>query len=375
MIRDPEELWQQWTSLPIIGRQDLQDRFRPDDMAARFRLHGIASSTGGSTGEPTPFFHDDGMRRAVRSLTTYCWLKFGWRPGLPTAAVWGSERDIGKSRSWKGRITSLVANIHLLGGFEMAARTVDEVLAFVRRHEEVAIYGFTSMLEFIARETLARSDLPQPGRVRGAWNAAEMLFQSQSDLFRQAFGVPINNFYGSRDLGAMAYQPPSEAGLRVLRPTLFLEILDDDGKPAEPGQTGRLLWTSTVCRGTPFLRYENGDVGSFDESCRDESGIHTIRELQGRNAGLFRLPDGKTVSANYWNHLLKDYQEVRQFQVVLRKDSSIQLRLKGTPFSPEREAGLRTALSNLLGLLPVEIAWVESIPLTRDGKLIQVNNE
>jgi phenylacetate-CoA ligase len=295
---------------------------------------------------------------------------------MPVICVWGSERDIGKhKKSLRNRISYSLLNYWLIDGYSLDHKTVDSVLKLITRHSRVAIYGFTSMLEFVAREVLRRGDLPSHGKVRTAWNGGEMLFDTQSDLFQKAFGVPILNFYGGREMGALAYQPSAGSPLRVLRPLLFVEIVDDNGKPVQPGMTGRLIWTSTVNRGTPFLRYDNGDIGCYGTGDCDESGIFSIRELQGRQAGLLKLPNGKTINCIFWNHLFKEFSEIEQFQVALLGDQQVQLRLKGTPFTPQRENECRQTLKNLLGQTPVDISWLDKIPLTQQGKLVQVVRE
>ena len=374
-IGDPEELWRVWSSLPIVTKEDLQRRFPPEEIRRRFRVNGKIEATGGSTGEPTRFLHDTRFLEANRAGRIYCRTKVGWRPGLPTIIVWGSERDIGKQQSLTGRVLHYLANLRLIDAYELTGETVGRVLEVMRKHDAVAIYGFSSMLEFVAQETLARGDGPPPGRVAAAWNGGEMLYESQSERFREAFGIPLLNYYGGRELSSMAYQPEVESPLIVMRPLLFLEIVDEAGKPVSPGETGRLIWTSTVCQGTPFLRFDVGDVGCYQAGDCDESGIRAIRELQGRFAGLLKLPNGKTINCIFWNHLLKEFPEVSQFQVVLQGERKVHFRLKGTPFSPEREKQLRRILGKLLSGVPVTISWVEKIPLTPQGKLIQVVRE
>src|SRR3712207_2475049 len=136
----------------------------------------------------------------------------------------------------------------------------------------------------------------------------------------------------------MAFQPESGLPLRVLRPLLFVEVVDEAGRLCPPGASGRLVWTSTICRATPFLRYDVGDVGMYAPDGADESGIHSLAELHGRDAGLVRLADGRTLNCMYWNHLFKEFGEVEQFQVVWKAAGErVELRLRGTPFSPARE--------------------------------------
>lgn len=374
-LRDTEDIWRIWTSLPIMTKSDLRNRFHPDEITARTGVQGRVSATGGSTGEPTPFLHDAAMVRASVATQTFSQLQMGWRPGMPTICLWGSERDIGKSLRLRSRFLSYLLNWWIIDGYNLDEDTVARVLDVIRRRSPVALYGFSSMLEFVARQVVESGMPSVRGSVVAAWNGGEMLFDSQSELFKNAFGTPIMNYYGGRELSAMAYQPAEGAALRVLRPLVFVEVVDSNGAPVEPGEIGRLIWTSTVCRGTPFIRYDSGDLGCYEESDRDESGVISIKELHGRQAGLLTLPNGKTISCLFWNHLFKEYPEVEQFQVVLLHDNGIALRLKGRGITKFREKELRSTLEGFLGPLPVEIAWVDRITLTSQGKLVQVLRE
>jgi phenylacetate-CoA ligase len=376
-ITDTDELWKVWPLLPILDRNVLQKQFEPQQMKLRFGLEGKLDSTGGSTGEPTHFLHDPGMIRAGTAASYYTRLQMGWRPGMPTVIVWGSQRDIGKTTPWRTRLYLQLSRDYLVDGYRLTPRTMDRVLALIRRKGAVAIYGFSSMLEYVARQILERKASVPAGSVKTAWNGGEMLFPEQSSVFLSAFGVPILNCYGGRELGVMACQFQSGQDLRVLRPWLFVEIVDHDGKPTRPGEPGRMLWTSTICRGTPFLRYEVGDLAAFEADGHDESGIRKISELQGRTASLLILPNGRVINNLFWNHLFKDFTEVEQFQVVVRNPDSSELRilLRGSGFSPDREAKCRSTLDKLLGDIPKQFVWVQQIPRTAQGKLLQVIRE
>jgi phenylacetate-CoA ligase len=160
-----------------------------------------------------------------------------------------------------------------------------------------------------------------------------------------------------------------------MRPWLFLEILNDRGRAAAPGEIGRLVWTSTICRGTPFLRYDVEDLGTFRACDSNESGVTAIDALHGRIGGLLELPGGQKISNLYWNHFFKEVKEVAQFQVILCKDGGLQILLRGNGFSPERESEVRGLLAHFLGDTLVRLEWVEQIPLTKEGKLVQAYRE
>lgn len=374
-VTDPEELWRLWPSLPVMDKSLLQSRFEPEEIKRRFGLGGTIRSTGGSTGEPTHVLHDEGMALATNTASVYTRIRMGWRPGMATVIVWGSERDIGKKTSFRSRLYVRLLRDIVIDGYELDGKTVDLALQLIRKHRPVALQGFSSMLAFVAKTALERGAELPAGSVKVAWNGGEMLYREQSDVFQQAFHVPILNRYGGRELSVMACQYDPQGPLHVLRPWLFLEVVDKSGRPVGPGESGRLLWTSTVCRGTPLLRYDIGDLGSFGGSHETEAGISQLSGLDGRFAGLLNLPNGKTINCIYWNHLFKEFPEVRQFQVVLQEHGKLSIRLQGSGMAESRDASLRQTLRDFIGNMPLTISWVERIPLTPRGKLIQVVSE
>lgn len=373
-VRSVDELWEAWPSLPCVTKADLQTRFRAEELQAREQVTGQISATGGSTGEPTTYLHDRAMLRCTAACRYFARRELGWHPGLPTIGVWGSERDIGKQQSPRNRLSGWLRNDWLVAGYRLDQTTVDEVVAQLTQRSPCALFGFTSMLEFLARSVLER-DLAVRGFVHAAWNGGEMLYDEQARIFHEAFGVPLRNFYGGRELGPMGYQPHGESFLRVLRPWLFAEIVDDQNQPVGPGESGRLLWTSTVCRGTPFLRYEIGDLATSEPTQVDVSGVRAIGALQGRTSGLLTLPTGRTINCIFWNHLFKEIPEIRQFQVVLRGNRELRLRLQGNRWDSARDQQVRDLLRTLLGDIPVGVDWVTQIPATAQGKRLQVVHE
>ena len=373
-IDNPENLLRIWPDLPVITKNDLRNRFPAADIGRRFNLAGQANCTGGSTGEPVHFFHDAEMLRSILGSITFSSISMGWHPGMPTIIVWGSERDVKKEITLRNRLHGRLRNEFLVDGYNLSDHTVDLVLKNIGGNP-VAMYGFTSMLEFVARRVLETKKEVRPGMVRAAWNGGEMLFPEQNELFRRAFNVPLFNRYGGRELSVMACQFIEGGPLNVIRPWLFLEILNDRGRTAAPGEIGRLIWTSTVCRGTPFLRYDVEDCGTFRECDSNESGVTAIESLHGRAGGIMELQGKRKISNLYWNHFFKEVKEVAQFQVILRKDGRLRILLRGDGFSKEREAKVRDLLAHFLGDTPVDLEWVERIPLTKEGKLVQAYRE
>ena len=367
-----DALWEAWTSLPILTKQIVRDCYDPAEMRARFGLRGRAGSSGGSTGEPTHFLHDVPMIRASEAKSLYVRLRLGWRPGMTTVSVWGSDRDIGKTVPLRQRVAGALRRDRMVSGYELDQARAREVVDLVVRHRPVALYGFTSMLTFVARSALEEGLVVPPGSVRAAWNGGEMLTRDDAALFARAFGAPLHNMYGGREVSAIAYQLDPAGPLEVLRPLIFVEIVDESGRAVPAGVPGQLLVTSTVCGATPFLRYAIGDAAVAHEISL--AGVVSLSEISGRISGTLKLPNGMVINNIFWNHLFKEYPEVHQFQVVVRT-GGVLVRLRGRGRSDSGDASMRARFDAFLRGMRVDVSWVDRIPLTPRGKLLQVVDE
>jgi phenylacetate-CoA ligase len=266
-------------------------------------------------------------------------------------------------------------NTELVDGFAFDETTVERARMFLDANDQVSIYGYSSLLEQLA-DAFRNQGLSVPaGKVQAVWNGAEAVTAEQSEAFHAVFGREIQNQYGGREFGALAYQTSDSDGLNLLRPNVFAEIVDDAGQPCVPGEIGRIVLTTLIGKGTPFLRYENGDLGTYAANGVDESGIFKLSSLEGRLSGMVRLNGGRVVHNAFWGMLIKEFAGVDQFQVRQARDRSIAILLKGERISPVDEQRLRMLLENTLKETPLTISWVDKIPLTREGKLIQVHSD
>jgi phenylacetate-CoA ligase len=88
-------------------------------------------------------------------------------------------------------------------------------------------------------------------------------------------------------------------------------------------------------------------------------------------------PDGRHIPGEFFPHLIKEYAEVRRFQVVQEAHDSICLRLVvSLRWTAAQQQSLVEEIRNLLGTaVHFHVDVVDDIPLTRSGKLRVVVNE
>jgi phenylacetate-CoA ligase len=119
----------------------------------------------------------------------------------------------------------------------------------------------------------------------------------------------------------------------------------------------------------PFIRYANGDLATFEtRACSCDRGLPLLRSVDGREAELVSLPDGRRFPSLYFVHILKDYPQIRYFQVVQHALNEFVLQIvptrPGVPMTFEYE----NKLSAELGGVRVRSEVVADIPLSQSGK-------
>ena len=167
----------------------------------------------------------------------------------------------------------------------------------------------------------------------------EPLFDHQRQLIGEAFGAPVANEFGSRDIGFTAHETP-EGQLLLMSESIILEVLDEQGLPVAPGETGEAVMTALESFAQPFIRYRTGDVVRLsDEPCRDGRGLHVIEEVVGRTTDFVVRADGAIMHALSVIYVLRAVPGVGEFKIV--QHSVRDLEVLVVPNARWEESGLR----------------------------------
>ncbi|MFN3428776.1 MAG: hypothetical protein ACK46X_02355 [Candidatus Sericytochromatia bacterium] len=118
-------------------------------------------------------------------------------------------------------------------------------------------------------------------------------------------GARIADRYSSEEVGPIAFQcPHSHTRYHVATSNVMVEIVDQAGRPAEPGVLGRVLVTALHNYATPFIRYELGDLAAMGEGCPCGHAGPIITELAGRARSFILVGPGEyrnfTLRARQW---------------------------------------------------------------------------
>lgn len=358
--------------IPVLEKPGLRELLPKLKEAYGGRRGVYVNSTGGSTGEPVHYLRSARQDACGAGASHAMQRLLGWRPGMARISLWGSERDIGRvEEKSKGLLDRLLRDTFLVGGYGSGDHEFREFVDAVSRHRGCAAYGFTSLLEACARTVLDNGWEVSPGAVGAAWVGAERLTDDQRELFRQAFHVRLRDHYGSRECSSIAAE--CEYGTRHVNPRYIVEALDQGShRPPAAGEDGVLLVTDLFNDVTPLIRYKIGDLGSVDwcECACGRRGQRLVT-LTGRLAEMFTLPSGKTVSSLYFNHLLKQYEGVHQFQVLRLADAEFEIQYTGEALSEADHTEVLQVARRFMEGASVGVKLMAGLERSPSGKLIQ----
>ena len=223
-------------------------------------------------------------------------------------------------------------------------------------HRPEFVTGYTSAVASIADELLKRNlRLSRP--IRGVITEAEPLTPSRSKLISDYFNAPIGSRLGIRELGGYLALSCTEVPdqFHVVTDHVITEIVREDGTPAKPGESGRLIVTDLNNYVMPFIRYDSGDLAIADDSlCQCGRGLPLIKQLVGRSSECLRTPAGRIISPLSLSHYLAlhhDYGSViRHYQLVGENGGDLRLLVVPAPkFDSDTQKRLQSDLSQLLG--------------------------
>lgn len=328
-----------------------------------------AYTTGGSSGEPLRFYF--GRRRQASDTAGRMRARQWW--GVPVGArevyLWGAPVELDKTDRIK-QFRDRLLNQLVLNAFEMSPRRMDAYCALIEDYNPLCVYGYASSLALLAAHALERGRRLRLPALRVVCTTGEPLYPHQRELIGQAFGVPVANEFGSRDIGFTAHESPAGQML-LMSESHVLEVLDEAGRPVTPGESGEAVVTGLESQAQPFIRYRTGDVVRVGtEACREGRALHVLAEVVGRSTDFLIRPDGTIMHALAAIYVLRAEPGVSAFKLI--QHTPIAMQVLVVPGSGWSEAGRHRIVEGLgrrMGPdVRVTLECVEAIAPESSGK-------
>lgn len=357
-----------WSKIPILTRNEVIEK--NDELASSKTPAEVGpparGQTTGSTGDPLDFQMSLAQLVSCRALTErmYRW----WAVDGNKSFAQISYDHGGRSPTTQGASTRgwHSAAPNGLAHFLSHAFDIDTQLDWLAVRKPHYLMSYSSILKGLA---IAAHNRGIPLELDLIFSVGTVVDEEIRSVCRSVFSSAIADTYGAQEVGHIAAQCPECGEYHISTEAVFLEILREDGSPAVPGETGRVIVTPLYNYAMPFVRYELGDLAEFgtaDPICSRK--LPTLRRIFGRYRTLFRFRDGTTLWPISPKFALNDFS-IRQFQVVQTDLDHIEVRYVRESDRPVDLVALTERVRTALGQ-PVDVSLrvVDRIERSPSGK-------
>ncbi|MEZ0148360.1 MAG: phenylacetate--CoA ligase family protein [Candidatus Reddybacter sp.] len=336
---------------------------------------GTLYNTGGSSGQPLIFYY--GKERQASDAAGRIRARRWWGVDIGDKEVylWGAPVELAKTDRIK-QIRDRLMNQLLLNAFDMSIENMELYAQAIEKFQPKCIYGYASSLTLLAKHIESRGKPLHLPQLKVVCTTGEPLYPNQRTIIQQAFGAPVANEFGSRDIGFTAHESP-EGQMLLLSESMILEILDSEGQAVAPGETGEAVITGLCSQAQPFIRYRTGDmVKASDEKCKAGRGLHALGEVVGRSTDFIIAVDGTIMHALAVIYVLRAIEGINEFKIIQHSTTDLEVQYvandengNDTHWQQRTEQEISAQLKQRLGQSThIVLNRLDKIPLEKSGK-------
>jgi phenylacetate-CoA ligase len=279
------------------------------------------------------------------------WRGFGWAGLTPDKRV----------VSLYSRVIGEAAKDSLVIRDVFDPNTIEKDLERVRGFRPQFAYCYSSSAYFVGRYLLSRGEnLP----LEGVIVTSDQLFPHYRTVIEKAFNCRVFNNYGCNDGGTWGAECTDHAGFHH----------DFERSIIEFDKYGRLLATDLWNYAMPFIRYENGDTGSWiNASCKCGREM-PLFSITGRINDFLITPSGKVISPTACGALLENecFIDVR---IIQYNEIDIEIQyIRNLKFNSEDCRRAASQLISALEEMRITMSEVDYIPRPPSNKQREVEN-
>jgi len=370
----PGQSWDQalWSALPILKRhnvQEMQAQLHSQRLPAGHGKPFLVQSSG-STGRPVQVLGSDMTRFYwdISTLRDNHWQRHDFMQKFaavrPDRGAKGHERAMCKG--WGTPVDYIYQSVPSL--IINSRVDVRQQLQWLQEYQPVYLLSLPSNLRELLR--LSEQEAIKLSALQQVRCYGETVPPRLRETVRKVWNVGLTDIYSSTEIGYMALQCPDHEHYHVQSETMYLEVLDDNDQPCQPGQIGRVVVTPLHNFAMPLIRYEVGDYAEVGEACACGRGLPVLTRIVGRTRNMVRTPEGKCYWPSFPIAELLEVASIRQLQLqqVALDSIEVSVVMQGQ-LTAEQEKRLQQRLHASLNY-PFHLRFncVDSIEVQKNGK-------
>jgi len=360
--------------LPVIERVDVQkdpEYFVSTEKPVDEYHKNI---TGGSTGAPLEVYNDSGAlmdtfahsERGRSIVSRLLDRRYGYRVTFISPPGCNALRMM-NFRNRRMKIPSLLRpeqqNLSL---YDPPERNIE----LINRFRPDLIYSYGSYLSLIFAY-LQKNDMRFHRPVAAVYSA-DGIQPGMRNLIMQDYGIPLFSWYQAIEGFKIAFECEKHMGMHINMDLYPVRIVDIEGNDVPDGETGEVVLSNLVNRGTVLLNYRLGDIASIMAGpCSCGRSLPLLSFIPGRTSDLITLPDGRRIHPQRVSMIIGWDRSVLQYQIEQDSMNHLTVRLIETAGSDRDQTAkqIEKGFFEAFGKdMRITVEFVDSLDTTEGGK-------
>ncbi len=352
--------------LPVLEKDDLR-RFGKTTLVSNQREKGgLFFNSSGSTGTPVSILLSPAMHQrwfAIYEARVRNWA--GVSSAMPRGMIGGRRiiADAGGKPPFY-RYNYFEKQVYF-SAYHISKQNAYNYLKGITSYGVEYMTGY-AMSNYLLAQFFKETGL-QPPQLQAVVTSSEKLTTPMRRLFAEVYGCKTFDGWGSVESCGLVTEC-EQGSLHISEDAGIVELLNEAGEPAKPGEWGTVYCTGLLNYDQPLVRYKIGDtMVASAATCTCGRSMPLIAEITGRVEDIIVGTDGRRMVR--FHSVFNGLATIKQAQVIQESLENITIKIvtAGKPDTNELKL-IKERIISQLGAIQITIEEVAAIPLTANGK-------
>ncbi|WP_282075707.1 hypothetical protein [Maribacter aquivivus] len=274
---------EKFKSIPLLNKEIINSNFE-SLVSNNFNISNLNERyTGGSTGNPLRLLSDKKADLIDRAHHIYLYKQFGYKKGDIILGCSGrkiSEEDRNNSIYWSNSTANDVFGEITFSTSYINDNNIKYYVKEMIRLQPKVIRSYPTFLNRISKYIID-NEIKIKFVIKGIVLTSEVCLPQQIENIKIAFNTEVYLEYGNREICMFSCTNDDSYIYSTSPYYCYMEVLNEDGSDTEIGHIGKVVTTSLINYGMPFIRYDTGDYAKVHYR---NSGFLKLSEILGRKS-------------------------------------------------------------------------------------------
>jgi phenylacetate-CoA ligase len=353
--------------IPVLSKQDLRNFCKTTLISEKPEQGGEFFATSGSTGTPSSILYSPDMHQRWSAAFECRGRYWAGVSRFHSRGMIGGRRVVteGIDKGPYYRYNHFEKHVYF-SAYHISSNTAKQYAEAFPKYNIDYMTGYAMSNYFLAKH-FKESNI-KVGPLKAVITSSEKLTDEMRTIFQEVYGCKTFDSYGSVEACSLITE--CEHGKLHISPDIgLIEVINEQGIPCKPGETGEIYATSFINFDQPLIRYKIADLITLSEQqvCKCGREMPIVKEIAGRLEDTIVGADGRQIVR--FHGIFVNINEIVEGQIIQNTFTDYEVNVVVSKLLTEKGRDIIISrMKSQLGEANISVNTVDSIPRTANGK-------